>query len=334
MKKRNPTELLIFGNPRRSRRRKNAGASYGNHKPGCKCAFCKRAAALVGAKKNPAGAVRIHWKIGPGGRSGTSEAKTTGQATKLIHELQREALSAGKQLSYTIEELGRNPAGYTHAIVMPGGAVLGSYKSESDARAELKRGKASGNYPPKAEVKPLTQKNPRRRNPTETEQAVELFQSFHGKDPRDVQEKQRSAAMRLDYAACGNLLELTVETPAGQKAVFGFEGDGVMLAAAPPDKDGKSRQLYCIGGNQNVSPCLDPDSLQKDLIDLGDCTHVVYLARKIHSKFEPVEWKHKFGEVSGELPRLAFDKIKKEIFFIGGAYFIDTSKGVSPGIEN
>ena len=184
--------------------------------------------------------------------------------------------------------------------------------------------------------KPVT--NPKRttkrrrrtdRNPDETRAAVRLFEKFHGRDPKDITEKHVSAAMRKDYTALGDLEHLKVITPLGQTVQFYFEGDGVKLASSP---DGK--QLYCIGGNQNLTNCLDHASLEKDFVDLGECVQVQYLARKVHANFEPVSYYHKFGEKTGARPQLAYNKLQKQIYFVGGEYFIDTTQGVSPGIEN
>lgn len=174
---------------------------------------------------------------------------------------------------------------------------------------------------------PVTRK--RARNQDQTRAAVRLFEKFHGRDPKDITEKHVSAAMRKDYTALGDLEHLKVITPLGQTVQFNFEGDGVKLASSP---DGK--QLYCIGGNQNLSSCLDHASLEKDFIDLGECVQVQYLARKVHANFEPVSYYHKFGEKTGERPQLAYNKLQRQIFFVGGNYFIDTKQGVSPGIEN
>lgn len=168
-----------------------------------------------------------------------------------------------------------------------------------------------------------------RRNPSEEQQAVQLYKSFHGKDPNAIVEKHVSAAMRLEYTALGNLEYIKVITPIGQKAEFHFDSDHVKLASSP---DGK--QLYAIGGNQNLASCIDKDSLEKDFIDVGEAQEVSYLARKVHGDFRPVSYYHRFGEKTGGKPQLMFDKLKKQIFFVGGEYFIDTSKGVSPGIEN
>lgn len=171
--------------------------------------------------------------------------------------------------------------------------------------------------------------NPRRRNPDETKLAVRLFEKFHGRDPKEITEKHVSAAMRMDYTALGDLQKLRVRTPIGQIVDFNFNGDGVKLASSPEGK-----QLYCIGGNQNLTACLDAKSLEKDFVDLGEALQVDYLARKVHGNFEPIVYYHKFGENTGERPQLAYDKLKKQIFFVGGNYFIDTTKRVSPGIEN
>src|SRR5579864_1859330 len=168
-----------------------------------------------------------------------------------------------------------------------------------------------------------------RRNPGQTDAAVRLFEKFHGRDPKEITEKHVSAAMRKDYTALGDLEYLMVCTPLGQTVKFQFEGDGVKLASSP---DGK--QLYCIGGNQNLTSCLTADSLEKDFVDLGTALQVQYLARKVHANFEPTSYYHKFGEKTGARPQLMYDKLKRNIFFVGGEYFIDTKHGVSPGIEN
>jgi hypothetical protein len=249
----------------RQERAKQKNAGFGNHKPGCKCAFCERARGV-----NPKRAGSVVFKYQGRTFRGKTEAEAKKRALKWM-----------------------------------------------DARGGRAVRKTLG---------PLVD---RRHNPDETQQAVKLFESFHGKDPKEISDKHVSAAMRMDYTALGDLEYLKVITPLGEHAQFNFEGDGVKLASSP---DGK--QLYCIGGNQNLSQCLDKDSLEKDFIDLGECSEVQYLARKIHGSFEPVSWFHKFGEKTGALPHLAYDKLKKQLFFVGGEYFIDTTAGVSPGIEN
>jgi len=184
----------------------------------------------------------------------------------------------------------------------------------------------------------------RRKNPSapsELRQAVKLFESFHGKEPKEIAEKHVSAAVRMDYPALGDLIAIGLGDPEqhGNRLVHGWErenhisfsGDGVKLASSP---DGK--QLYAIGGNQNLSsvlPRFDLDA-DKDFIDLGEIGFVVYLARKIHGNYEPVDYVHEFGEKSGVLPKAMYDTLRKQIFFIGGEYWIKKDRGISPGIEN
>ncbi|MGH7246818.1 MAG: hypothetical protein ACREH9_01815, partial [Pseudomonadota bacterium] len=178
----------------------------------------------------------------------------------------------------------------------------------------------------------LPRRNPRRRNQddsaSETTQAVELFQTFHGKDPSGVIEKQVSAAMRLEYTALGDLDYLIVK-PEGAGAVrIDFGGDGVKLASAPG-----GTQLYLIGGKQTLDDaCLSKftDDTSKDLFDLGEAHEVQYIAKKAPN-FDTVKYYHKFGEESksSEMPRAFYDALRKQIFLAGGEYHVD-----APGIIN
>lgn len=183
----------------------------------------------------------------------------------------------------------------------------------------------------KAFLRAVEKRNPparrRKRNQAEeTGRAVRLFQTFHGKDPKEILEKQRSAAMRSDYTALGDLEYIVVKAPDGKTEKIDFEGDGVKLASAA-----NGAQLYLIGGNQNLNGCLAKFTADttKDVYDLGEALEVQYLARKAVGNFEPVSWFHKFGEESGARPRLGYDRLRKEVFFAGGEYRIE-----APGIIN
>lgn len=174
-------------------------------------------------------------------------------------------------------------------------------------------------------------KNARRRNQEDQgdlKQAVHLFQTFHGKDPQQVLEKQETAAMRLNYTTLGNLDYLLIERDDGKQVKIDFEGDGVKLASAP-----EGRQLYCIGGNQNLERVLDQFKTDdsKDFIDLGECVEVQYEARKAHNNFELTGWHHKFTRPR---PQIMYNAIQRRIFFVGGNYFIEGNVDLSPGIEH
>ncbi len=229
----------------------------------------------------------------------------------------------------------KNPAkGTKHDLY--GRKFRGATRAEAVQRA-LKHRELKG----RRAAKKTLGRNPRRANTSELDQAVKLYETFHGRDAKDIVEKHESAAMRLDYTALGKLIALGLGEPkkSGNALVnawekedhIGFEGDGVTLASSP---DGK--QLYLIGGNQNLASCLHRFQVDrdKDFIDLSEIGFVVYEARKIHGDYQPVEYVHQFGEKSGALPQAMYDKLRKRIFLVGGEYFIDLSKPVSPGIEN
>lgn len=165
--------------------------------------------------------------------------------------------------------------------------------------------------------------NPHRNttNHAEETRAADLYATFHGKDPREVLEIQRSAAMRMDYAALGDL-DYLVFLPDGEKDARKIEftkQDAVKLAANP-----EGTQLYFIGGNQDLSGCLAefPIDAEKDLLDLGQVIRVSYFTRKKFDGFQPVYYFHDLGEDGGASPRGIYDKLKKEIFVAGGDYKI------------
>lgn len=189
----------------------------------------------------------------------------------------------------------------------------------------MSRGMSPGSAIAEVKGRPVPRRNP---DAGEERQAVQLFQQFHGRDPKGIVEKHVSDAMRRQYTALGALDYIIFRTDSGAKATIDFEGDGVTLASSPA-----ANQLYFIGGNQNISSCLGKftDDPSKDFIDLGEAVEVQYLARKAQGNFEPVKYFHKFGEEKrgSELPRGIYDKIRKQIFLAGGEYTIE-----SPGIIN
>ncbi len=180
---------------------------------------------------------------------------------------------------------------------------------------------------------------PGKRNPEQIDEAVNLYESFHGKSPKEIVEVHASAAIRKDYTALGDLIAIGLDdggfSPA--KMVNRWEDcahlkfDGAKLASAP-----HGRQLYVMGGKINLQSMLKnfEGDAEKDFVDLGEAAFVVYEARKASTKFEPVEWVHAFGEKGGARPSLMYDRLRRNIYFVGGDYFINAKDGPSPGIEN
>lgn len=165
-----------------------------------------------------------------------------------------------------------------------------------------------------------------RHNPSATESAAALYESFHGKSPREILEMQESDAARHTYTALGDLRELVIDAPAG-KVKIGFDGsDAVKVASAPGGK-----QLYLIGGNQNLDSQLgrfgsDPS---KDFVELGAATQITYQARKSMDNFTLVDYYHNLGEETNEPPFAFYDRLKHRIFLAGGRYRVE-----APGIIN
>jgi hypothetical protein len=181
-----------------------------------------------------------------------------------------------------------------------------------------------------------------RKNPAGSEgHAVKLFERFHGRQAQEILGRHAWAPEKGTYTVVGDLVAIGLDD-CGLKGedlaqkwekscqFISFHNDGVKLASSP---DG--RQLYFIGGNQNLEKQLEDlaDDPTKDLIDLGDAYFVTYDARKIHTKFVPTEYTHAFGEGGGTRPRLGYNRAKRELFLTGGKYFIDLAPKVSPGIE-
>lgn len=160
------------------------------------------------------------------------------------------------------------------------------------------------------------------RNPDdELPEAERLYETFHGREPREILEITRSAIARGEYTAIGDLVEMTIHTPEGDDVKVGFQKDGVRLASTA-----EGTQLALLGGNQDVSGTLKmfgSADMSKDLLDLGEAKQIVYDAAKWQTDFTPQEWKHDFGEESGIRPRVIFDQLNKEIFFAGGTYRVE-----------
>ena len=172
---------------------------------------------------------------------------------------------------------------------------------------------------------------------SELQQAVKVYQAFHGEDPDKILEAQRSAAIRLTYSGMGPLMGLglyidgvRIPSPDWWETYPGAvetRKSKIMLACnavEDPDEPGKTigTQLYAIGGLQDqfegVAEQLGED-LSKDMLDLGPLAFVVYLDRKPGDAAD-TEYMHKFDEPR---PDLGYDRLKREIFFAGGAYKIE-----------
>jgi hypothetical protein len=174
-------------------------------------------------------------------------------------------------------------------------------------------------------------RNPRAsaaRNPDSTEEAAELYEQFHGREPAEILELQEPEARGVTLTSLGDLIELQIVPLEGRQWVqLDFSGDRIKLAS-----NAKGSQLYFIGGNQTLTGevlrTFGTDT-SKELVELGQAATVVYRAKKSVTDFKTSNWEHSFGEESGLRPILAYDTRTRRMLLVGGEYTIE-----APGIIN
>jgi hypothetical protein len=169
----------------------------------------------------------------------------------------------------------------------------------------------------RAKLLPLLEENPRRRRRNgSVEDAGKMFEKFHGRKPTTVQDIKTRQNDRRNLSGLGRLMYL--QTSEGLPIKFS-ERDKVILASDPA-----GNQLYFVGGNQNMTSILQQAKMDtsKDLIDVGECQFIIYTTDKDFDNFEEKDYQHEFGEETGEMPRLMYDRLNQVLFLIGGAYEI------------
>lgn len=187
---------------------------------------------------------------------------------------------------------------------------------------------------------------------TQEDKAADLYRDFAGKEPTQLVDVQRSDKMRKDYTGLADLDALVlcdgftlaeyeqfradmarengnfgrVRKPANCGLIYFEKRDAVKVAANP-----EGTQLYLLGGNQDLTACLVELGVDasKDLIDLGHCICIRYITEKSQNNFTRALYWHCLGEETKNPPRMFYDKLKREIFFTGGAYVVR-----APGIIN
>jgi hypothetical protein len=192
-----------------------------------------------------------------------------------------------------------------------------------------------------------------------TERAEQLFETFHHRGAGGVFERQRSARVRKDYTILGPLVAIGINPEyfdkmaaragkkqwadwmvehydqlprldfmspgqvADVKRILGdpdkYVQDAPLLASSP-----NGRQLYALAEDVQLDLSKFETDAAKDYVDLGDATFVVYIAKKPR---DVREWVHMMGEDGGTRPRLMYDRLRKEVCFIGGSYVVK-----APGI--
>jgi hypothetical protein len=123
-----------------------------------------------------------------------------------------------------------------------------------------------------------------------------------------------------DYAQLGELLALYVKPRAGgQVQSITFAKPFPILVS-----DDSARQLWFVDGDQDLTTSLSGFGAHDrgaGVFELGEARRIDYKQRKEHVPQPDVdEWRHEFGEETGERPTLLFDSRHKRLLLEGGAY--------------
>jgi hypothetical protein len=164
-------------------------------------------------------------------------------------------------------------------------------------------------------------------------------------DPNDLSEEEHALRnddddmtqkeVWEDLAEQFGVTYVILDFSGGQKiptsTAFKKYGDGVRVVAAAG-----GNQIYFVDGNQDITALLDSFKVDtsKDLVGLGVCVALTYLAQKsmpddpeVHDQV--ISWQHILGEEGGDPPLVFFNKLQKRLFLVGGNYTIE-----QPGITN
>lgn len=163
----------------------------------------------------------------------------------------------------------------------------------------------------------------RRRNYAD---ATDLYTKFHGRGPKNVKETGIPTADYGDHPELGQLGKLVSLTFGDKDAEKPWTKKLIWESREAPDLAAEpgGRQLYIIGGGQNLNGSLAglPIDTEKDMLDLGFAYQIEYFSQKSFDNFQPVTYYHDLGEETGECPRVVYDRIKKRLHIVGGAYVV------------
>jgi hypothetical protein len=152
--------------------------------------------------------------------------------------------------------------------------------------------------------------------------AEALRESFTGMEVDRVTVHREGHMPGGDYALVGKLLALYVKPLAGGQVQV-IKPTGTQVVA-----DESARQLYFVGGDQDITLALDVFGARErsaGLFELGQATRIDYKQRKEHVPDPDVdEWRHEFGEESGVRPSVLFDAKHKRLLLEGGEYVVRT----------
>lgn len=215
------------------------------------------------------------------------------------------------------------------------GTVTGAYETRAEAENVLRK------FHGKGEIIGLNPVPLRRRNPATAEQAREIRSGFVDQESTRYFVLDEPHIPSGDYAELGTLYSLAVKPErGGQVQDISFAAKIHVISAS------SRRQIYFAGKGQS----LDSHELQQfsdqaahgaahapgkgsvgheNVVMLGECREIIYVAKKYHPEVgneaagKEVEWRHRFGEETGDTPTLWYDTKRERLILRGGAYRVE-----------
>lgn len=152
-------------------------------------------------------------------------------------------------------------------------------------------------------------------NPT----AASIREEFVGREPETIGVFNEPHMPRGDYAQLGKLLSLHFMPVQNGTTLMELETPGTLAVS-----DESARQIWLVGGKQEITLA----QLQRYAVQiepglwlLGEARRIDYKQAKDHLPGHD-EWRHDFGEETGERPELLYDSRAKRLLLRGGAYVI------------
>ena len=152
----------------------------------------------------------------------------------------------------------------------------------------------------------------------------EIVERFSGQEAEFVDVYNEPHMQRGRYGQLGPLLALYIKPVKGgqvQRINFGEKDQPLIVT------DSTARQIYFVGGNQDISECLDAFGARDrgdGRYELGQARRIDYQCRKEHVAHPEEDlWKHNHGEEDSSLPTVLFDARSKRLLYEGGNYRIE-----------
>ena len=219
--------------------------------------------------------------------------------------------------------------------------ILGSLRDEGRYGSDRKRKQVAAATVQKLRKNPSALRSLLRNLGIATDEETRselLAKEFHGRPVRDFIDVEETELYHEYGAVLGNLIELGIyaddcDVDEDEYIPIGFpegEDEDVLVMSNPAGTN-----IEFIGGDQDIDwwNVEGASSHDKDLVMVGPVRHIAYYTDKHHltgpkNQMLGTPYEHEFGEGTGDLPYLVFDRLNKKLLLAGGSYTI-TPEGIA-----